>query len=127
VSNTAFVLLSTVNLQCHSLQLNIGTIAACAPSLRPLVKNILSLKSLTPAYGYSDYRQRQRSLPFSTIGGTGALSVSRQGGQGADSNHRHDPKNANYGDPVFELKNSSQVAILDTDGTDTIKVQRVSA
>jgi hypothetical protein len=63
------------------LQLNIGIIAACAPSLRPLVKNILRLKSLTPGYGYSDYGQRQRGVRLSTIGGTGVSSVSRQGDQ----------------------------------------------
>lgn len=37
-----------------SLQLNLGIIAACTPALKPLVRNILSLKSLTPGYGYTN-------------------------------------------------------------------------
>ncbi|KAL4724536.1 hypothetical protein ACLX1H_007977 [Fusarium chlamydosporum] len=109
------------------LQLNVGTIAACAPSLRPLVKNVLRLKSLTPAYGYSDYGQRQRSLPLSTIGGTCDPSVSRERDQAADANHQHGPKNAIYVETVFEVRNSSQVAILDADSTQRMKVQGESS
>ncbi|PTD01209.1 hypothetical protein FCULG_00012681 [Fusarium culmorum] len=104
------------------LQLNVGTIAACVPSLRPLVKNILRLKTLTPAYGYSNYGQRQHSLPLSTIEGTAAPSSSSQGDQVVKSKRGHDPKNAIYVETVFELKNSSQVAILDTDGTERVDV-----
>ncbi|KAF0637825.1 hypothetical protein NXS19_004572 [Fusarium pseudograminearum] len=104
------------------LQLNVGTIAACVPSLRPLVKNILRLKTLTPAYGYSNYGQRQHSLPLSTIEGTATPSSSRQGDQVVQSKRGHDPKNAIYVETVFELKNSSQVAILDTDGTERLNV-----
>ncbi|KAL7755370.1 hypothetical protein ACKLNR_015127 [Fusarium oxysporum f. sp. zingiberi] len=105
------------------LQLNVGTIAACAPSLRPLVKNILRLKSLTPVYGYTNSGQRQRSMPLPTIGVGGAKSTSRRGQPAFEPNDRHDRKNgpssnAGYGDTVFELKNSSQVAILDTDSTE---------
>lgn len=40
--------------QLGSLQLNLGIIAACTPALKPLVRNILSLKSLTPGYGYTN-------------------------------------------------------------------------
>ncbi|RGP66588.1 integral membrane [Fusarium longipes] len=107
------------------LQLNVGTIAACAPSLRPLVKNILRLRSVTPAYGYgySDYGQRQDSLPLSTIGGTGASSTVRRGDQTGNTKHRHNLKNAIYVDTVFELKNSSQTAILDSESTERTKVQ----
>ncbi|WXC61775.1 hypothetical protein SNK03_007648 [Fusarium graminearum] len=108
------------------LQLNVGTIAACAPSLRPLVKNILRLKSLTPTYGYSDYGQRQHSVPLSTIEGVIAASSSRQGDQEEQSKRRHDPKNAIYVETIFELKNSSQVAILDTNSTERARVQGVS-
>ncbi|KAJ4087137.1 hypothetical protein NW760_013784 [Fusarium oxysporum] len=105
------------------LQLNVGTIAACVPSLRPLVKNILRLKSLTPVYGYTNSGQRQRSMPLSTIGVGGAKSTSRRGQPAFEPNDRHDRKNglssnAGYGDTVFELKNSSQVAILETDSTE---------
>ncbi|KAM0418440.1 hypothetical protein ACHAPD_004799 [Fusarium lateritium] len=109
------------------LQLNVGIIAACAPSLRPLVKNILRLKSLAPIYGYSDYGQRQRSLRLSTIGGTGASSSSRQRDQVTRSEGRNNPKNAIYVETVFELKNSSQDAILDTDGPEGSRPQRISS
>ncbi|VUC27350.1 unnamed protein product [Clonostachys rosea] len=41
------------------LQLNLGIIAACAPALKPLVRNILNLKSLTPGYGYTNSASRR--------------------------------------------------------------------
>lgn len=87
------------------------------------MKNILRLKSLTPVYGYTNSGQRQRSMPLSTIDVGGAKSTSRRGQPALEPNDPHDRKNglssnAGYGDTVFELKNSSQVAILDTDSTE---------
>ncbi|KAF5001228.1 hypothetical protein FGRMN_1171 [Fusarium graminum] len=98
------------------LQLNVGTIAACAPSLRPLVKNVLRLKSMAPVYGNSYYGQRQRSLPLSDIGPDGPESRSRQEHLSTDSNNRYSRKNDNMirVETVFELKSSSQVSILNT-------------
>lgn len=90
------------------------------------MKNILRLKSLTPVYGYTNSGQRQRSMPLSTIGVGGAKSTSRRGQPAFEPNERHDrmnglSSNAGYGDTVFELKNSSQVAILETDSTERIR------
>ncbi|KAL6918487.1 hypothetical protein FSST1_009982 [Fusarium sambucinum] len=109
------------------LQLNVGIIAACAPSLRPLVKNILRLKSLTPAYGFSDYGQRGRSVRLSTIRGPGATSSSRHRDQATRSEVRNNPKNAIYVETVFELKNGSQDAILDRDGPEGSRLQKISS
>ncbi|KAH7242680.1 hypothetical protein BKA59DRAFT_530465 [Fusarium tricinctum] len=107
------------------LQLNIGTIAACAPSLRPLVKNVLRLKSLPPAYGYTNSRQRQRSVPISAIGGSAARITIGDPQAEYELNDRQSPRNeqsrsADYGDIGFRFKNSSQVAILDTDKLEKI-------
>jgi hypothetical protein len=119
------ILLKVTNLSYHSLQLNVGTIAACAPSLRPLVKNILRLKSLPPVYGYTNSGQRQRSMPLSTIGVSGT-GITLGGSQAAfELNHlqglRNDQsRSMDYGDIVFKSKNSSQVAILHTDRLDKI-------
>jgi hypothetical protein len=112
------ILLKLTNLCYHSLQLNVGTIAACAPSLRPLVKNILRLKSLPPVYGYTNSGQRQRSIPLSGVGGA---RIALGGSKGAfELDHRQSLRNdesrtMDYGDIAFKFKNSSQVAILDTD------------
>ncbi|KAG5786908.1 hypothetical protein H9Q69_014019 [Fusarium xylarioides] len=106
------------------LQLHVGTIAACAPSLRPLVKNILQLKSLTPAYGHTNSGQRQRSMPLSSLGVVGVVSTSRRGQPHFELDDRRDRENgpnsnAIYIDTVIELKSSSQEAILDTNSAKT--------
>ncbi|KAI6753957.1 hypothetical protein HG530_013133 [Fusarium avenaceum] len=106
------------------LQLNVGTIAACAPSLRPLVKNILRLKSLPPVYGYTNSGQRQGSIPISARGGARIPSGVSQAD--FELNNRQSPRNdqsrnADYGDIAFRFKNSSQVAILDTDRLEKMK------
>ncbi|VUC28413.1 unnamed protein product [Clonostachys rosea] len=66
------------------LQLNLGISAACAPSLKPLVKNILSLTSWTPRYGYTGsggYNARSggnRATALYTIGGTASRGYAKQ-------------------------------------------------
>ncbi|KAI6778522.1 uncharacterized protein J7T54_005046 [Emericellopsis cladophorae] len=63
------------------LQLNVGIIAACAPSLKPLVKNILRLKSVTPRYGYTNSGHRSNNSGVYTVGGgfSGTHGYARQG------------------------------------------------
>ncbi|CAH0023279.1 unnamed protein product [Clonostachys rhizophaga] len=80
------------------LQLNIGIIAACAPSLKPLLKTVLNLKSLTPRYGYTNsqsyHNQRsKRRTAIYTIGGSAAQGYTKQ-----------TSKNDNLDD--FELKSN---------------------
>lgn len=54
-----------------SLQLNIGIIAACAPSLKPLVSRVLKLSDYYPTSA-SHYGSRTRgTVGLQTIGGTG--------------------------------------------------------
>ncbi|KAL7939924.1 hypothetical protein V8C42DRAFT_349954 [Trichoderma barbatum] len=67
------------------LQLNLGIIAACAPSLKPLVGNILKLKSLTPNHGYQSpggyhhsNRTGGRQNRTLTIGTSAAKGYTRQ-------------------------------------------------
>ncbi|VUC36768.1 unnamed protein product [Clonostachys rosea] len=65
------------------LQLNLGIIAACGPSLKPLVRNILQLTSLTPRYGYTgsggyNNQRSGRTAGLYTIGGTGSKGYTKQ-------------------------------------------------
>ncbi|CAG9945742.1 unnamed protein product [Clonostachys rosea f. rosea IK726] len=65
------------------LQLNLGIIAACGPSLKPLVRNILQLTSLTPRYGYTgsggyNNQRSGRATGLYTIGGTGSKGYTKQ-------------------------------------------------
>ncbi|KAF5675192.1 integral membrane protein [Fusarium heterosporum] len=100
------------------LQLSVGIIAACAPSLRPLVKNILQLKSTAPAYDNPYYGQRQRSLPLSDIDAGNPQSRSREAHLLTESNNRSSRRTDDTirVERVFELKSSSQVSILSTNG-----------
>ena len=63
------------------LQINIGIIAACAPSLKPLVTKALKLSTYRSRYGYGDrYGDRYgNSRATATIGGGGGgLSHNRR-------------------------------------------------
>ncbi len=88
-----FRLTSTNNLSPFSLQLNIGIIAACATSLKPLFSRILRLNSTeryynTPArYGYGS-RARGTKLPGDGNNGTGTGAGTQTGGKGGSKMFR---------------------------------------
>jgi hypothetical protein len=70
-------------------------------------------------------RQRQRSVPISAIGGGAARITIGDPQAEYELNDRQSPRfeqsrSADYGDVGFRFKNSSQVAILDTDKLEKI-------
>jgi hypothetical protein len=75
-------------------------IASCAPSLKPLFKNFLGLKSLTPQYGYSN---------SNGYGRNGRSTGTRSRG---DPNRGYTKQNSKTGAPdAFELKDTYSTTI----------------
>ncbi|RYP71169.1 hypothetical protein DL771_004969 [Monosporascus sp. 5C6A] len=83
------------------LQLQLGIIAACATSLKPLFRRVLKL----PSTAYNRYNHnyndisassRHKSVALVTIGGTGAMPQQKPGGRTARGDNDTDSERSNF-------------------------------